>query len=66
MRLAENIKSYRKQANLTQEQLANILGGKKSLASNYENGHSVPDIFTIWKLADIFEVSIDELVGRET
>lgn len=50
--------------NLTQEQLAKMLNGKKSLVSNYENGYSTPDIETIIKLADIFDVSIDELVGR--
>ena len=64
MDLAKNIKFYRKSMNLTQEELAVKLGGKKSLVSNYENGHSTPDIFVIIKLADIFDVTIDELVGR--
>lgn len=49
---------------MTQEQLANLLNGKKSLISNYENGYSTPDIETLIKLADIFDVSLDELVGR--
>ena len=62
--LAENIKFYRKSMNLTQEQLANKLNGKKSLVSNYENGHSTPDIFILIRIADIFQVSLDELVGR--
>jgi len=31
---------------------------------DYENGHSLPDILTISKLADIFEISVDELIGR--
>ena len=42
------------------------LCAKKSLISNYENGYSTPDIFTLCKLADIFEISLDELVGRDT
>ena len=63
--LRENIKFYRKLSGLTQGQLAEKLGGsKKSLVSNYENGHSLPDILTISKLADIFEITIDELMGR--
>lgn len=65
MKLAENIKFYRKSLGLTQENLANLLNGKKSLISNYENGHSTPDIFVLIKLADIFNITLDELVGRE-
>ncbi len=47
---------------MTQQELAEKLNGKKSLVSNYENGYSTPDIFTLCKLADIFDVSLDELV----
>lgn len=61
-KIAENIRFYRKQMNMTQEQLANKLCGKKSLISNYENGYSVPDIYTLCKLAVIFDISLDELV----
>lgn len=61
-KIAENIKFYRKQIGLTQEELANKLQGKKSLISNYENGYSTPDIFTLCKLADIFDITLDELV----
>ena len=64
MELSKNIRFYRKSMNMTQEQLANKLNGKKSLVSNYENEYSVPDIETLIKLADIFEISRDELVGR--
>lgn len=60
--IAENIKFYRKQLNLTQGQLAEKLNGKASLVSNYENGYSTPDIYTLCKLADIFKISLDELV----
>ena len=63
--ISENIRFYRKSLGLTQEQLANMLVGKKSLVSNYENRHSLPDIITLCKLADIFEISLDELVGRK-
>lgn len=65
MKIAENIKFFRLQLGLTQEKLANLLQGKKSLVSNYENGHSTPDIYILIKLADIFQVSLDELVGRD-
>ena len=64
-KIAENIKFYRKQLGLTQEQLATYLHGKKSLVSNYENGYSTPDIFTLCRLACIFEITLDELVEYE-
>lgn len=61
-KIAENIKFYRKQLGLTQGQLAEKLNGKTSLVSNYENGYSTPDIFTLCKLAEIFDITLDELV----
>ena len=61
-KIAENIKFYRKQMGLTQEQLAAQLQGRKSLVSNYENGYSTPDIHTLCKLATLFEITLDELV----
>ncbi|MBR1747252.1 MAG: helix-turn-helix transcriptional regulator [Clostridia bacterium] len=64
-KIGENIRTYRKSMGLTQEQLATFLQGKKSLVSNYENGYSTPDIYTLIALADIFDVTIDELVGRK-
>ena len=63
--IGTNIKSYRHLFKMTQEELAQNLGGKKSLVCNYETGYSVPDIFTLIKLADIFDISLDELVGRK-
>lgn len=65
MDLANNIRIYRKALHLTQEQLACKLNAKKSLISNYENGYSMPDIYTLIKLADIFDISLDDLVGRD-
>lgn len=66
IKLAENIKFYRKQAGLTQSELAAKLNGKKSLICNYENGYSTPDVYTLCKLAEIFDVSLDELVEYKT
>ncbi|MBR1624367.1 MAG: helix-turn-helix transcriptional regulator [Clostridia bacterium] len=63
--IGRNIRAYRKTMGITQEQLAEKLHGKKSLVSNYENGYSTPDIYTLIVLADLFDVSLDELVGRK-
>ncbi|MGN0752211.1 MAG: helix-turn-helix domain-containing protein [Christensenellales bacterium] len=65
LKIADNIRFFRKANNLTQEELSKQLGGSKNLVSNYENGISTPDIFTLVKLADIFDITLDELVGRE-
>ena len=64
MNLGENIKFFRKSSGLTQEALGKLLNGGKSLISNYETGYSTPDISVLIKLADIFNISLDELVGR--
>ena len=61
-RITENIKYYLKQLGLSQNELAVKLCGKKSLVSNYENGYSTPDIYTLCKLAEIFGITLDELV----
>lgn len=65
IKIAENIRFFRKQAGLTQEKLAARFGSRKTLISNYEIGRNTPDIETLWELADIFDITLDELVGRE-
>lgn len=65
LKIADNIRFFRKANNLTREELSKQLGGSKNLVSNYENGISTPDIYTLVKLADIFDITLDELVGRE-
>ena len=65
IKIAENIRFFRKQAGLTQEELAARFGSRKTLISNYEIGRNTPDIETLWEIADIFDITIDELVGRE-
>ena len=65
LKIADNIRFFRKANNLTQEELSKQLGGSKNLVSNYENGISTPDSYTLVKLADIVDITLDELVGRE-
>ena len=64
--LGTNIMRLRKEAGMTQEQLANALGISYQAVSKWENGVSCPDISTLPLLADLFSVSIDSLFGRET
>ncbi len=62
--LGNIIMRLRKEHDLTQEQLANGLGITYQAVSKWETGVSSPDISMLPLLADIFEVSIDELFGR--
>lgn len=64
LKIAENIRVNRQRLGLTQEELAAKLFSTKSLISNYENLVSTPDISTLWLLADIFDITMDELIGR--
>ncbi len=64
-KLNENIGFYRKKHGLTQEDLAKALGVTNQSVSKWESSQCCPDISLIPKLADIFEISIDELFGKE-
>lgn len=59
------IKELREENGLTQKELAAKIGNMQRNISNWENGIIEPDCTTILKLADVFNVSIDELFGRE-
>ena len=64
--LGKRIAAYRKQKGLTQDQLAEKLGLTAQAVSKWENDLSCPDITVLPKLADIFDVTTDKLLGRET
>ena len=61
--LAENIRTFRKDRRLTQEQLAEVMGVTTGAVHKWEIGASVPDLGMIMELADFFDVSVDVLVG---
>ncbi len=62
MTLAEKILSLRTERGLSQEDLAAKLEVSRQSVSKWETGQSVPDLDKIIKLADLFGVSVDELV----
>ncbi|HBA37213.1 MAG TPA: hypothetical protein DCY94_00690 [Firmicutes bacterium] len=65
MNLGEKISSLRKKNNLSQEQLAELVGVARQTISKWELGETAPDIREAKKLSCIFKVSLDELVGNE-
>lgn len=65
LKLNDTICFYRKKQGLTQEELAGKLGVTNQSVSKWESAQCCPDISLIPKLADIFEISIDELFGRQ-
>lgn len=61
--LGTNIKTLRKQMNITQEQLAQALNISSQAVSKWETHLSYPDITLLPSIADFFGVSIDFLLG---
>ena len=64
-KLAENIRAFRKQRELTQEQLSEVLGVTVGAVHKWETRLSTPDLSLIMEMADFFNVSVDTLLGYE-
>ncbi|MBQ7338302.1 MAG: helix-turn-helix transcriptional regulator [Clostridia bacterium] len=67
--IGNHIKSYREQKGMNQEELAERLCVTRQAVSNWERGKTEPDIETLHKIADVLEVSMEELIygtKRET
>lgn len=60
--VGKNIKNMRKKLDITQEELAEKINVTRQAVSNWENGKTEPDIETLTRIAQIFDISIDELV----
>ena len=56
------LKKFRKQRKLTQRDPADALHISQTSVSKYERGESEPDLEMVIRMADFFEVSIDEFV----
>lgn len=66
MYLPANLKKYRILKELTQEDVAEFLGITPQSVSKWERGESYPDITFLPALANIFETSVDLLLGMDT
>ena len=58
------IKNLREELNMTQQELADKLEGAKSTVAMYEKGNRKPSLEVLVKLSEIFDCSIDYLLGK--
>lgn len=63
MRLGESLAQARKKAGLTQEAVAEKLGVSRQTISKWETDETLPNIRQSKKLADLYQVTLDELVA---
>ena len=64
-KFVERLVELRNDRSLSQRQLAEALGSKRTTVSSWENGVSEPNITTLIKIAVLFDVSVDYLIGLE-
>lgn len=64
--LNERLRELRKKAGYSQQQMARKLHLTQGAISQWENGITVPAADQLSTLADVFEITVDELLGRDT
>lgn len=62
---AEIIRSMRREKNVTQDELAQVLGVSFQAVSRWENGQAYPDIELLPKIAEFFGITTDRLLGAD-
>ena len=65
MELKDSLKTMRVERGITQENLAKKLNISLKTISHWETGYTEPSITQLIAIADIYSVSLDELVGRD-
>lgn len=63
--IAENMVAYRKQARLTQAELADKLSYSDKAVSKWERGESVPDVLILKQLADLYGIRLDDFFSTK-
>lgn len=62
MELGKQIKKYRQELQLSQEELADHVYVSRQTISNWENDKSYPDVTSLVLLSEIFQISLDKLI----
>ena len=65
MEISKCIKDARQNDNISQESLAEQLGVSRQTISSWENGKSYPDLVSIIKMSDIFNISLDKMLKED-
>ena len=63
-RIGKNIAAYRRNAGITQAELARKINYSDKSVSKWESGNGVPDVLVLMRLAELFGVSVNDLVGE--
>ena len=64
-KMGTRIKYIRENSDMTQRELAYRICVDRTTLAHYESGSRIPSIDMLWRIADVFGISVDELVGRE-
>lgn len=62
--LGDRLKELREEKELTQEELGKLLSVSRQAVSSYESEDAEPSLNNLVRLADIFDISLDYLLGR--
>lgn len=62
---AKKIRKLRMSRNMSQKDLADLLNVDRTTVAGLETKDRMPDVFLLIRIADIFDTTLDELVGRE-
>ena len=65
MLIGENIRFYRQQHDLSQEELAEKMDTSRQTISSWENGKTYPNIQSLISLSNIFNTSVEDLIKEE-
>jgi transcriptional regulator with XRE-family HTH domain len=63
--IGRNVKAYRGKLHYTQDAIANFLGVQREVISYYENGKREIDLIKLEKLADLFNVELQDLISED-
>ena len=64
--IAANLTAYRKQAHLTQQQLAQKINYSDKAVSKWERGEGVPDVLVLKSLADLYGITVNDFLASHT
>lgn len=60
----ENLKRLRQERGISSAQFADAISMSRSSVTRWNKGERLPSIDVLWRIADYFDVSLDELIGR--